>query len=894
MNIHVAPVATTTDENSMEFKYFDQLHAQKYRDENQPKEDHIRNIAYRLSSSEHHFEALYDSLYYDRFLPAGRVQAAMGASEREVSAFNCSVSQTIHDDMRSIMDALTNAAMILRLGTGIGYNFSNIRPKGALIKKLKTDASGPISFMRMFDTMASTIASSGHRRGAQMGILNVSHPDIEEFIDAKMVQGAFTYFNISVGISDSFMQAVEQDSQWDLTFDGAVYKTVSARVLWDKIIKNAYDSAEPGIIFIDRLNDQNNLYYCEYIEATNPCVTFDTKILTKDGYRQIGTLVGKQVEVWNGNQWSKVTPKVTGENQKILVVTFDNGMQLECTPYHKFITETGIKKEAKDLIKGETLKQFNFPLIDGGRDVNSAYVEGFYQGDGWQDARGRQWIALYGEKQNLIDLFPYDKYAEYDIKGGYPGTDTDQTRLMFRVHGMPDKGTVPSVEYSVKSRLAWLAGLADSDGTTTHSEESISLQISNKNYDFICSVAHTINTLGVFCRVSRMRDSWRLTVKSSELKKLQDLGFTTYRLNIEENNPKYQVQNKIKVVSIHERPEIEAKVYCFNEPIEHQGVFNGVLTGQCAEQPLPPHGLCLLGSFNLPAYFDKRGDFQVSLLKQDIRNWVEAYDNIFEKSVYAIKEHEIEAVSKRRIGLGFTGIANAVEYLCGEPNYGEEKFCEVLDELCRILRDEAYSASIELAKVRGPFQLFDPSYLDGEFVRTLPDNIRSDLALYGIRNSHLISYAPCGTISQCAHNVSSGVEPTFHHEVARNVIMKEGKINVTLKDFNVRKYGFKGKTLEECSIEDHMRVAKVVQKYCDSAVSKTVNVASNCSYEEYEQIYKQAHSLGLKGITVYRPTEKRGIVIAKAEKKVEENKPIPVLSAFEHIPTGCVNGACTL
>lgn len=584
MNIHVAPVATTTDENSMEFKYFDQLHAQKYRDENQPKEDHIRNIAYRLSSSEHHFEALYDSLYYDRFLPAGRVQAAMGASEREVSAFNCSVSQTIHDDMRSIMDALTNAAMILRLGTGIGYNFSNIRPKGALIKKLKTDASGPISFMRMFDTMASTIASSGHRRGAQMGILNVSHPDIEQFIDAKMEQGAFTYFNISVGISDDFMKAVEQGTSWDLTFEDKVYKTVDARTLWDKIIKNAYDSAEPGIIFIDRLNDQNNLYYCEYIEATNPC----------------------------------------------------------------------------------------------------------------------------------------------------------------------------------------------------------------------------------------------------------------------------------------------------------------------AEQPLPPHGLCLLGSFNLPAYFDKRGDFQVSLLKQDIRNWVEAYDNIFEKSVYAIKEHEIEAVSKRRIGLGFTGIANAVEYLCGEPNYGEEKFCEVLDELCRILRDEAYSASIELAKIRGPFQLFDPSYLDGEFVRTLPDNIRSDLALYGIRNSHLISYAPCGTISLCAHNVSSGVEPTFHHEVARNVIMKEGKINVTLKDFNVRKYGFKGKTLEECSIEDHMRVAQVVQKYCDSAVSKTVNVASNCSYEEYEQIYKQAHSLGLKGITVYHPNEKRGIVIAKAEKKVEENKPIPVLSAFELIPTGCVSGACTL
>lgn len=589
MNMHV-PAASEAARNDVEFAYYDQLHQEKYRDSDQLKIDHSANIAVKLGSTELHQHELFDSLVYERFLPAGRVQAAMGAQEREVSPFNCSVSQVIEDDMRSIMAALANAAIILRLGTGIGYNFSHIRPKGALIKKLKTEASGPLSFMRMFDVMASTIASSGHRRGAQMGILNVDHPDIEAFIDAKMEQGAFRQFNLSVGISDAFMHCVAEDGIWRLTHGGKVYKELSAKDLWAKIVRNAYDSAEPGIIFIDRLNDQNNLHYCEVIEATNPC----------------------------------------------------------------------------------------------------------------------------------------------------------------------------------------------------------------------------------------------------------------------------------------------------------------------AEQPLPPYGLCMLGSFNLPAYIkiDDNGNpqFMWGTLTNDIHSWVEAYDNIFDDAVYAIPEHKEEAISKRRIGLGYTGIASAIELLCGKANYGEPEFIVWLEQFCQILQDEAYRASINLAKKRGPFAKFDISYCDGAFIKQLPEDIQAGIKEHGIRNSHLISYAPCGTISQCAKNVSSGVEPVFHYQMSRDVYMRDGKINVTIQDYNYRQFGFKGKTLEECTVDDHMAVSKVVQKYCDSAVSKTVNVASTCTFDEYRKIYEQAHKLGLKGITVYRPNDKRGIVIAKAE----EPKPTVVpaqpgnMVAFETIPSGCANGMCTL
>jgi len=194
------PSARITSNDDNEANYYDQLHHEKYRDSKQTKDQHNFTLAINLGSTELHQSELYDSLRGNRFLPAGRIQAALGATEREVSPFNCSVSQRIDDSMDSIMAALSNAAKILRLGTGIGYNFSNLRPRGAEIRKLKTESSGPLSFMRIFDVMASTIASSGHRRGAQMGIMNVTHPDIEAFIDAKMQKDAYRQFNLSVGM----------------------------------------------------------------------------------------------------------------------------------------------------------------------------------------------------------------------------------------------------------------------------------------------------------------------------------------------------------------------------------------------------------------------------------------------------------------------------------------------------------------------------------------------------------------------------------------------------------------------------------------------------------------------------------------------------------------------
>ena len=205
-----------------------------------------------------------------RFLPAGRILAGAG-TDRSVTLFNCFVMGTIEDSMEGIFNAVKEAALTLQQGGGIGYDFSTLRPKGAAVKGVGADASGPVSFMDVWDSMCRTIMSAGSRRGAMMATLSIDHPDIEAFIDAKRERGRLSNFNLSVLVSDAFMDAVRADSDWALKFDGHVYRTVKARDLWDRIMRATYDNAEPGVIFIDRINDENNLGYVENIRATNPC-----------------------------------------------------------------------------------------------------------------------------------------------------------------------------------------------------------------------------------------------------------------------------------------------------------------------------------------------------------------------------------------------------------------------------------------------------------------------------------------------------------------------------------------------------------------------------------------------------------------------------------------------
>ena len=237
-------------------------------------EDTWRRIARALAEVESdpaHWEGeFYKALEDFKFLPAGRITAGAGTG-RSVTLFNCFVMGTIPDNMGGIFDGLKEAALTMQQGGGIGYDFSTIRPRGAEVKGVAADASGPLSFMDVWDAMCRTIMSAGSRRGAMMATMRCDHPDIEQFIEAKKDPARLRMFNLSVLITDPFMAAVKADGPWELVFDGKVYKTLQARDLWNRIMRNTFDFAEPGVIFIDRINAMNNLAYCETIAATNPC-----------------------------------------------------------------------------------------------------------------------------------------------------------------------------------------------------------------------------------------------------------------------------------------------------------------------------------------------------------------------------------------------------------------------------------------------------------------------------------------------------------------------------------------------------------------------------------------------------------------------------------------------
>ncbi len=251
-----------------------ELYKQKYCG---PGETHVEScdrVAGALCDEGDHFRYLQNILRDQRFLTGGRVMASMGATKM-VSPINCYMSGDFSDSFVSgpgnIMQRATEAAATMRLGGGIGTNFSTLRPSGAIIRKLGSTSSGPVSFMEIFNAVGHTIASSGHRRGAQMGVLMVDHPDIETFIHAKNNDESLTAFNMSAMVTDEFMIAVENDGMFELRFNGEVYQTIKADALWNMIMRSTYDYAEPGVIFIDQIERENNLWYCEKITGTNPC-----------------------------------------------------------------------------------------------------------------------------------------------------------------------------------------------------------------------------------------------------------------------------------------------------------------------------------------------------------------------------------------------------------------------------------------------------------------------------------------------------------------------------------------------------------------------------------------------------------------------------------------------
>ena len=544
-------------------------------------EDTWRRIAVALSKAEANpkkWESIfYDSLTDFKFLPAGRIIAGSGTA-RNVTLFNCFVMGVIPDSMSGIFDMLKEAALTMQQGGGIGYDFSTIRPKGSIVKGIAADASGPVSFMDVWDSMCRTIISAGSRRGAMMATMRCDHPDIEEFIAAKSDSKKLRMFNLSVLVSDAFMEALKKGEDWRLTFNDKIYKVIKAADLWDKIMRATYNYAEPGVIFIDRINEANNLRYCETITATNPC----------------------------------------------------------------------------------------------------------------------------------------------------------------------------------------------------------------------------------------------------------------------------------------------------------------------GEQPLPPYGACLLGSINLARLveypFGENAHLDVSQLENLVATAVRMMDNVIEVSQFPLEVQKLEALNKRRIGLGVTGLADAL--LMVGLRYGSDEAVEKTEEWMKLIARASYKASINLAKEKGAFSLFDPEKLIASGnMKQMDDDIKQAVRKFGIRNALLTSIAPTGTISLYAGNVSSGIEPVFAYSYTRKVLQNDGShIEEEVVDYAVQMWRDKFGdaqlpdyfvSAQNLTPSDHVKMQAAAQKWVDSSISKTINCPEDISFDDFKEVYMQAYDTGCKGCTTYRPNEVTGSVLSVAsEEKSKSEKEI--------------------
>jgi ribonucleoside-diphosphate reductase alpha chain len=295
-------------------------------------------------------------------------------------------------------------------------------------------------------------------------------------------------------------------------------------------------------------------------------------------------------------------------------------------------------------------------------------------------------------------------------------------------------------------------------------------------------------------------------------------------------------------------------------------------TNPCGEQPLPPYGACLLGSFNLPKYVDmERQAFNEDLFVADIRTTVRAMDNVIDRTIYPLPAQEEEAKNKRRMGLGVTGLANAGEML--NLPYASPEFMDFAETVLRMLRDTTYDTSADLAIEKGPFPLFDShKYPQGEFINSLPTSIQDKISATGIRNSHLTSIAPTGTISLTADNVSSGIEPPFSLYYDRTIQQFDGHQIERVSDYAYMQ-GVSGLTANEITEEEHLSVLALASQFVDSAVSKTCNVGDDVSYDDFKKLYVNAWMEGCKGITTFRAAGKRYGILNEVKPAENDNEP---------------------
>lgn len=706
---------------------------------------------------------------------------------------SCFTTKTF-DTKESIFSGLYNKAMLGAGGGGVGADYSSVREVHAEIKskgdKKTGESSGIIPFIKAEESLSNAVSQGGVRRFNQAVYLDVSHPEIFDFINLKKETGHHNertpQLSIGVKISDEFMLSVIHNKTFNLISPSSkkVVEIINARELWGHILQSRLQTGYPFIMFIDTCNRNMPDEFKKddvRIDTSNLCVSGDTKILTKKyGYTHIKDVSGETLECWNGKEWSATKLFQTSEGQSVLDVKLSNSMNIKATPYHKWYVMDNysrqVEKRTHELIPGDKLIKFNLePIPHGNGVLPLAYVNGFHSGDGTVYKKSNKpRISLWDEKQVLLPRF----------SGFYSKTITKDGRILnlhYESDVLKDKFYIPDSTINVQDRLNWLAGYIDADGTLTDNNEAESIQVASIELPFLQGVLLLLQELGVHSTISKVREAgyrklplndgtngygdywcktmYRLIIAGSELNKLLDLGFNASRVRPTRREYQRQARQFITVVSVVDNEEV-IPTFCGSEELDHKLMFNGVLTGNCTEIMLPTtedkDGVCCLGSLNLEFYEDYKNDLQQVVA--DCSDYLDAVLQDYINQASTMQGHEKAvngAIDSRDLGLGVMGFHS----LLISKNIPFES------PMARGLNIDIFSRIKEASDTH-----------QDSINQPCPMSLRVGSKR---RNINVTAVAPTGSISTLCGLTSMGIEPIFDNITTKQI--KQGVFTIKNK-----------------------------------------------------------------------------------------------------------------
>jgi ribonucleoside-diphosphate reductase alpha chain len=735
----------------------------------------------------------YDLMSQKYFIHATPTLFNAGTPRPQLSS--CFLLHLNEDSITGIFSSLQECAMISKYAGGIGIHIHNVRGKGSRIRGTNGISSGIVPMLRVFNNTARYVDQAGKRAGSIAIYLEPWHIDIEAFLELKKNHGneeerARDLF-YALWIPDLFMERVKENGQWSFMCpdecpglsdcygddfkqlyekyenEGRAKKQIKAQELWWQILQSQIEQGVPYLLYKDAVNRKSNQQNLGTIKSSNLCVAGDTMILTEKGYHPIKTLVNSSVRVWNGTQFSDTVVRQTGNMQKLVTVQFSNGMELKCTPYHKFYIETSSRPanksipvvvEAKDLTADMRIIRYEVPCLDTStQEMKYPYTHGLLCAEGtyckydedkkhqcaykkWENTdfckRHQHYEKLYNDEekccaQSFCDkplLYLYDQKKDLidHVDYIYYNTDTKVDRLNVSLPYDIEKKYFVPINYSVETKVKWLSGYFDGDGCVVKCDGIKNIQVASINKEFLTQVVFLLQTLGVNAYISVLREQcqrllpdgrgnqkeypiqkcYRMNIDSKGVINLVKLGLQTKRLDLSNLRSPHHTTNKfVRIVSVEDVGEVD-DTYCFNEPIEHKGIFNGVITGNCSEivEFTSPDevAVCNLASIALASYveFDEqqKPSFNFNKLHEVTKVVTKNLNKVIDVNFYPLEKARRSNLKHRPIGIGVQGLADA--YVLMRYPFDSSDAMKLNRDIFETIYHGACEASMEIAKKR--------------------------------------------------------------------------------------------------------------------------------------------------------------------------------------------------